>query len=199
MTLSDWDNLEPAHGQGTERARVRDYSTTSSRTSPLSTILDLFSLDVESPAVKMVYQNMNGTRPPEARADNAIPGADKEVHLEYIRDDIRDIISGANDKADNPKCLPRSSSPSLPSSRENCIGGDQAQVLAESKNKEISKNSVVDDMVDANRLLYKPPIPGTKGKAAKGEHPDHIIVIKYVPAVGDSGGPSWQADHQRLL
>ncbi|KAH0825852.1 hypothetical protein J3R83DRAFT_7515 [Lanmaoa asiatica] len=89
MTLSDWDNLEPAHGQGTERARVRDYSTTSSRTSPLSTILDLFSLDVESPAVKMVYQNMNGTRPPEARADNAIPGADKEVHLEYIRDDIR--------------------------------------------------------------------------------------------------------------
>ncbi|KAH0825851.1 hypothetical protein J3R83DRAFT_7514 [Lanmaoa asiatica] len=54
-------------------------------------------------------------------------------------------------------------------------------------------------MVDANRLLYKPPIPGTKGKAAKGEHPDHIIVIKYVPAVGDSGGPSWQADHQRLL
>ncbi|KAG6370333.1 hypothetical protein JVT61DRAFT_8698 [Boletus reticuloceps] len=33
-------------------------------------------------------------------------------------------------------------------------------------------------MVDANRLLYKPPIPGTKGKAAKGEHPDHIVVIK---------------------
>lgn len=24
------------------------------------------------------------------------------------------------------------------------------------------------------------------GKAVKGEHPDHIVVIKYVPAVGDS-------------
>lgn len=54
------------------------------------------------------------------------------------------------------------------------------------KSKEISKSSVVDDMVNANRLLYKPPAPGTTGKAAKGEHPDHIVVIKYVPAVGDS-------------
>ncbi|EKM53650.1 uncharacterized protein PHACADRAFT_260121 [Phanerochaete carnosa HHB-10118-sp] len=56
------------------------------------------------------------------------------------------------------------------------------------KSKEISKSSVVDDMVAANPLLYKPPAPGVpKGsKEAKGEHPDHIVVIKYVPAVGDS-------------
>lgn len=56
------------------------------------------------------------------------------------------------------------------------------------KSKEISKSSVVDDMVAANPLLYKPPQEGAvKGtKAAKGEHPDHIVVIKYVPAVGDS-------------
>ncbi|KAH9912588.1 Myo-inositol-1-phosphate synthase [Amylocystis lapponica] len=56
------------------------------------------------------------------------------------------------------------------------------------KSKEISKSSVVDDMVGANALLYAPPqegaVPGTK--AAKGEHPDHVVVIKYVPAVGDS-------------
>ncbi|KAK7033027.1 inositol-3-phosphate synthase [Favolaschia claudopus] len=51
------------------------------------------------------------------------------------------------------------------------------------KSKEISKSSVVDDMVAANRLLYKAPEAGKKGK---GEHPDHIVVIKYVPAVGDS-------------
>ncbi|CAK5269228.1 unnamed protein product, partial [Mycena citricolor] len=51
------------------------------------------------------------------------------------------------------------------------------------KSKEISKSSVVDDMVAANRLLFKAPEPETKGK---GEHPDHIVVIKYVPAVGDS-------------
>ncbi|KAK0196308.1 hypothetical protein F5146DRAFT_1118768 [Armillaria mellea] len=51
------------------------------------------------------------------------------------------------------------------------------------RSKEISKSSVVDDMVDANRLLFKAPEPGTDGK---GEHPDHVVVIKYVPAVGDS-------------
>jgi myo-inositol-1-phosphate synthase len=55
------------------------------------------------------------------------------------------------------------------------------------KSKEISKSSVVDDMVDANRLLYKAPQIGPKGlPVGKGEHPDHIIVIKYVPAVGDT-------------
>ncbi|KAG7091435.1 hypothetical protein E1B28_010471 [Marasmius oreades] len=55
------------------------------------------------------------------------------------------------------------------------------------KSKEISKSSVVDDMVDANRLLYKAPEVGPKGvPVGKGEHPDHIVVIKYVPAVGDS-------------
>merc|ERR1719248_8094 len=43
------------------------------------------------------------------------------------------------------------------------------------RSKEISKSNVVDDMVDANRILYK-----------KGEHPDHCVVIKYVPYVGDS-------------
>ncbi|KAI9482842.1 MAG: hypothetical protein EXX96DRAFT_122496 [Benjaminiella poitrasii] len=43
------------------------------------------------------------------------------------------------------------------------------------RSKEISKSTVVDDMVAANHLLY-----------AKNEHPDHTVVIKYVPSVGDS-------------
>nr|ACN26233.1 unknown [Zea mays] len=43
------------------------------------------------------------------------------------------------------------------------------------RSKEISKSSVVDDMVASNPILYKP-----------GEHPDHVIVIKYIPYVGDS-------------
>lgn len=43
------------------------------------------------------------------------------------------------------------------------------------KSKEISKSNVVDDMVASNRILYE-----------EGEHPDHTIVIKYVPYVGDS-------------
>jgi myo-inositol-1-phosphate synthase len=43
------------------------------------------------------------------------------------------------------------------------------------RSKEISKSNVVDDMVHSNALLYD-----------AGEHPDHVVVIKYVPAVGDS-------------
>merc|ERR1719203_2210958 len=43
------------------------------------------------------------------------------------------------------------------------------------RSKEISKSNVVDDMVDSNQILYK-----------KGEHPDHVVVIKYLPYVGDS-------------
>lgn len=43
------------------------------------------------------------------------------------------------------------------------------------RSKEITKSSVVDDMVAANQILYK-----------ENEHPDHCIVIKYVPYVGDS-------------
>ena len=44
------------------------------------------------------------------------------------------------------------------------------------RSKEISKTNVVDDMVNSNKILY------TK----EGEHPDHVVVIKYVPNVGDS-------------
>lgn len=41
--------------------------------------------------------------------------------------------------------------------------------------QEISKSNVVDDMVASNSILYSP-----------GEHPDHVVVIKYVPYVRDS-------------
>jgi myo-inositol-1-phosphate synthase len=43
------------------------------------------------------------------------------------------------------------------------------------RSKEISKSNVVDDMVESNSILYAP-----------GEHPDHTVVIKYVPYVADS-------------
>ncbi|BDA43685.1 Inositol-3-phosphate synthase [Coccomyxa sp. Obi] len=43
------------------------------------------------------------------------------------------------------------------------------------RSKEISKSNVVDDMVASNPLLYSP-----------GEHPDHCVVIKYIPYVADS-------------
>ena len=59
----------------------------------------------------------------------------------------------------------------------NHLGNNDGKNLSsqrQSRSKEISKSSVVDDMVAANNVLYK-----------DGEHPDHCVVIKYMPAVGD--------------
>ena len=60
----------------------------------------------------------------------------------------------------------------------NHLGNNDGKNLSSQKqfrSKEISKSNVVDDMVAANSVLYKP-----------GEHPDHCVVIKYMPAVGDN-------------
>jgi myo-inositol-1-phosphate synthase len=53
--------------------------------------------------------------------------------------------------------------------------GKNLSAPAQFRSKEISKSNVVDDMVASNPLLYE-----------EGEHPDHVVVIKYVPSVGDS-------------
>ncbi|KAK0551821.1 Myo-inositol-1-phosphate synthase [Tilletia horrida] len=78
----------------------------------------------------------------------------------------------------------------------NHLGNNDGRNLSSArqfKSKEISKASVVDDCTQANHLLYKRAVPGAKvrtvdGKVIpdSGEHPDHCIVIKYMPAVGDS-------------
>ncbi|ETN38302.1 uncharacterized protein HMPREF1541_06333 [Cyphellophora europaea CBS 101466] len=60
----------------------------------------------------------------------------------------------------------------------NHLGNNDGKNLSSQKqfrSKEISKSNVVDDMVAANSVLYK-----------KDEHPDHTVVIKYMPAVGDN-------------
>ena len=60
----------------------------------------------------------------------------------------------------------------------NHLGNNDGKNLASHKqfrSKEISKSNVVADMVAANNVLYK-----------EGEHPDHTVVIKYMPAVGDN-------------
>jgi myo-inositol-1-phosphate synthase len=243
----------------------------------------------------------------EERADNVIPGTNKALHLERIREDIREfktandldqvvvfwtanteryseIIPGVNDTAEAILAsIKRSHEEVAPSTifavasilegapfingapqntfvpgvvelaeqQKSFIGGDDLKsgqtklksVLAEFlvnagikplsiasynhlgnndghnlssqrqfRSKEISKSSVVDDMVAANHLLYKTkaeveaeqgatfPISGglrthivalgpstdKNAKEVQGEHPDHVVVIKYVPAVGDS-------------
>jgi len=60
----------------------------------------------------------------------------------------------------------------------NHLGNNDGKNLSSQRqfrSKEISKSNVVDDMVEANNVLYK-----------EGEHPDHTVVIKYMPAVGDN-------------
>lgn len=60
----------------------------------------------------------------------------------------------------------------------NHLGNNDGKNLSSPKqfrSKEISKSNVVDDMVGMNNILYP-----------NGEHPDHCVVIKYVPFVGDS-------------
>jgi myo-inositol-1-phosphate synthase len=60
----------------------------------------------------------------------------------------------------------------------NHLGNNDGKNLASAaqfRSKEISKSNVVDDLVRSNSVLYAP-----------GEHPDPVVVIKYVPTVGDS-------------
>ncbi|KAJ7652392.1 hypothetical protein DFH06DRAFT_1331030 [Mycena polygramma] len=273
LVLGGWDISGLTMDKSMERSRVLDYDL-QRQVAPHIALLG-------KPLPSIYYPDFIAANQ-EARADNVIPGTDKQVHLEHIRADIRkfredntldrcvifwtanterysDIIPGVNDTADNLLAAIKAShsevSPStlfavaailegepfvngapqntfvpgvieLAERHHSFIGGDDLKsgqtklksVLAEFlvnagikplsiasynhlgnndghnlsaepqfKSKEISKSSVVDDMVDANRLLYKAPEVGSEGVATgKGEHPDHIVVIKYVPAVGDS-------------
>lgn len=54
--------------------------------------------------------------------------------------------------------------------------GKNLSAPSQFRSKEISKSNVVDDMVASNRILFQ----------EENEHPDHVVVIKYVPYVGDS-------------
>lgn len=55
--------------------------------------------------------------------------------------------------------------------------GKNLSAPAQFRSKEISKSNVVDDMVGSNRYMYADP---------HGDKPDHTVVIKYMPYVGDS-------------
>lgn len=273
LVLGGWDISGLPLDRAMQRAQVLDYDL-QRQVTPHMALLG-------KPLPSIYYPDFIAANQ-EERADNIIPGTDKQAHLEHIRADIRkfkqdndldrvivfwtanterysDIIPGVNDSADNLLNAIKNShaevSPStlfavaailegepfvngapqntfvpgaiqLAERHHSFIGGDDLKsgqtklksVLAEFlvnagikplsiasynhlgnndgrnlsaekqfKSKEISKSSVVDDMVGANRLLYKAPEVGAKGVAiGKGEHPDHIVVIKYVPAVGDS-------------
>ncbi|KAI0061195.1 putative inositol-3-phosphate synthase [Artomyces pyxidatus] len=283
LVLGGWDISGASLDEAMKRAAVLEWD--------LQRQVAPFMKEMGAPLPSVYYPDYIAANQAE-RADNVLPGADKAVHLEKIRGDIRefkaahgldkvivfwtanterysDIIPGVNDTADAILASIKTSheevapstlfavasilegSPFINGAPQNTfvpgvielaerhgsfIGGDDLKsgqtklksVLAEFlvnagikplsiasynhlgnndgwnlssdrqfRSKEISKSSVVDDMVAANHLLYKTkaelevanggPLPKTKdGKEAKGEHPDHIVVIKYVPAVGDS-------------
>lgn len=274
LVLGGWDISGARMDEAMKRAQVLDYD--------LQRQVAPYMAELGSPLPSIYYPDFIAANQ-EARADNVVPGTDKQAHLEHLRADIRrfkeqhgldrvivfwtanterysDIIPGVNDTADNLLNAIKTSHPEVSPSTlfavaailegepfingapqntfvpgvielaertRSFIGGDDLKsgqtklksVFAEFlvnagikplsiasynhlgnndghnlsaepqfKSKEISKSSVVDDMVAANPLLYKPAQAGApKGsKDAKGEHPDHIVVIKYVPAVGDS-------------
>ncbi|OJT12403.1 Inositol-3-phosphate synthase [Trametes pubescens] len=274
LVLGGWDISGARLDEAMKRAQVLDYD--------LQRQVAPHMAELGAPLPSIYYPDFIAANQ-EARADNVVPGTDKQAHLEHLRADIRrfkeqngldrvivfwtanterysEIIRGVNDTADNLLAAIKSSHPEVSPStlfavaailegepfvngapqntfvpgaiqlaelKHSFIGGDDLKsgqtklksVFAEFlvnagikplsiasynhlgnndghnlsaepqfKSKEISKSSVVDDMVAANPLLFEPAQPGApKGsKAAKGEHPDHIVVIKYVPAVGDS-------------
>lgn len=66
----------------------------------------------------------------------------------------------------------------------NHLGNNDGKNLAEKpqfSSKELSKRGVVEDMVASNPILYS-----ARGKEQKMHGPDHVVIIEYVPAVGDS-------------
>ncbi|KAJ3401670.1 Myo-inositol-1-phosphate synthase [Chytriomyces hyalinus] len=260
LVLGGWDISAADLGSAMERARVLEWDLQRQ-------VLDQMKELKPLPAV--YYPDFIAANQ-EARADNVLPGTDKQAHVDEIRKNIRDfkeanglervivlwtanterfaeIIPGVNDTASNLLGSIKSShseiapstvfavasilegSPFINGSPQNTfvpglialasehkvhIGGDdfksgQTKIKSvlvdflvsaglkpisitsynhlgnndgknlsapeQFRSKEISKSNVVDDMVASNDILYK-----------KGEHPDHVVVIKYVPAVGDS-------------
>ncbi|OTF82306.1 inositol-3-phosphate synthase 1-A-like protein [Euroglyphus maynei] len=151
----------------------------------------------------------------ENRADNVIDCQDKWSQVEQIRADIRDfkqqnnldtvivlwtanterfsdVIDGIHDTADNLLAAIKRNEKELAPSALYAVAAILEKVIyyyfycnndgfnlsapKQFRSKEISKSNVVDDMVESNQILYG------QGK----NHPDHTVVIKYVPYVGDS-------------
>ncbi|KPV73488.1 uncharacterized protein RHOBADRAFT_38054 [Rhodotorula graminis WP1] len=276
LTVGGWDISSMSLDKAARRAKVLEYD--------LQRQLEPY-LKEYTPLPSIYYPTFINANQ-EERADNVIPGSDKQAHLDQVRADIRNfkrdndldqvivlwtanteryslLVDGVNDTADNLLESIRTShaevSPStifavaailegvpyvngapqntfvpgaieLAERHKAFVAGDDFKsgqtkvksVLAEYlvnagikplliasynhlgnndgknlsapeqfRSKEISKASVVDDMVEANSLLYKPLAvkeADSKDGFVKGhstEHPDHCVVIKYLPNCGD--------------
>ncbi|EFP83375.2 myo-inositol-1-phosphate synthase [Puccinia graminis f. sp. tritici CRL 75-36-700-3] len=278
LVLGGWDISGMPLDQAMRRAKVMEWDL-QDQLNPLMSQM--------KPLPSVYYPDFINANQ-EERADNVLPGTNKQAHLDQIRKDIRDfkaankldkvivlwtanteryseLIPGINDTARNLEQAVKDNhdevspstifamaciyegAPYINGAPQNTfvpgcvqlaeelggfIGGDDfksgqtkiksclAEFLVNSgikplsiasynhlgnndgrnlnaqktfRSKEISKSSVVDDMVEANHLLYKPLLEAPKGEkkiegggqARKTEHPDHCVVIKYMPSVGD--------------
>lgn len=278
LVLGGWDISGMPMDQALRRAKVMEWDLQQQLQPLMSDMIPLPSVYYPD------FINANQ----EERADNVLPGSNKQAHLDRIRRDIREfkarnaldkvivlwtanteryseLIAGVNDTASHLERAVRENHPEVSPSTifamaciyervpyingapqntfvpgciqlaeeyEGFIGGDDfksgqtklksclAEFLVNSgikplsiasynhlgnndgknltaqktfRSKEISKSSVVDDMVEANHLLYKPLLEPPKGekmidsglRSRQTEHPDHCVVIKYMPAVGD--------------
>jgi myo-inositol-1-phosphate synthase len=260
LVIGGWDISKLDMAASLERAKVIEYSLQQKLKPHMKKM---------QPLPSVYYPDFIAANQ-EGRADNVLPGDDKQKHLEEIRKNIRDfkaknkldavvvlwtanterfseVRAGLNMTADEMLASIARSDPEVSQSNiftvaailegcpyingspqnalnpgvielavrhDTCIGGDdfksgQTKIKSvlmdflvsagikprsivsynhlgnndgmnlsspkQFRSKEISKSSVVDDMVAMNNLLYE-----------DGEHPDHCVVIKYVPFVGDS-------------
>jgi len=94
-----------------------------------------------------------------------IGGDDFKSGQTKLKSSLMEYLVGAGIK---PRCI----------ASYNHLGNNDGHNLsspAQFRSKEITKANVVDDMVASNKILYH-----------DGKGPDHCIVIKYMPYVGDS-------------
>ncbi|KAI5995260.1 hypothetical protein F5J12DRAFT_855498 [Pisolithus orientalis] len=230
LVLGGWDISGVPMDKAMERACVLDYDL-QRQVVPHMALLG-------RPLPSIYYPDFIAANQ-EARADNVIPGTDKQVHLEHIRSDIRrfkaensldrvvvfwtanterysDIVPAIRSSHSevSPSTLfavaailegePTTFVPGvieLAERYKSFIGGDDLK-SGQTKLKSVLAEFLVNAGIkplsiasynhlgnnDGHNLSAERhhPAPGATGKGAKGEHPDHIVVIKYVPAVGDS-------------
>jgi len=132
-----------------------------------STLYALACIDEKIPFINGSPQNtfVPGAIEAAIAANSLIGGDDFKSGQTKMKSVLVDYLVGAGIK---PSCIVS----------YNHLGNNDGMNLSAPqtfRSKEISKSNVVDDMVDSNEILYN-----------KGEHPDHVVVIKYVPYVGDS-------------
>lgn len=132
-----------------------------------STIFSLASILEGCPFINGSPQNtfVPGVLELAERLDVPIAGDDFKTGQTKLKSSLVDMLVGAGIK---PVSI----------ASYNHLGNNDGCNLSsplQFRSKEISKSGVVDDMVASNRILY-----------AEDEKPDHCVVIKYMPNVGDS-------------